>query len=98
MITLMRPDIQAKCYQEIHAAFGETEMPNYTERSKTPYVEAMLMEVNRFFEIAPLGGPRRVMKTCELGGYVIPKNTTLLIGLGTVHMDKEYWKDPEIFR
>lgn len=38
------------------------------------------------------------MHATTLGGYDIPKNTTILIGLHSVHMDKVYWNDPEIFR
>lgn len=98
MITLMRPDIQARCYQEIHDALGEDGLANYAERSKTPFIEAMLLEVHRFFHIVPVSGPRRVLKSCELGGYLIPKNTTVLIGLRSVHMDKTFWGDPEEFR
>lgn len=98
MITMMRPDLQEKIHEEILSVIGSKGQPNYVERSKMPFVEAFLLEVQRFFHIAPLSGPRRVLKTCTLGGYTIPKNTTVLIGLGSVHMDAEFWKDPEVFR
>lgn len=98
MITLMRPDLQEKCQKEIHNALGVDGTPDYTSRTKMPFVEAMLLEVQRFFHIVPISGPRRVLKTCELNGYTIPKNTTVLIGLRSVHMDEEFWKDPEVFR
>lgn len=98
MITLMRPDLQAKCQQEIQNVLGVDGNPEYADRSKMPFIEAMLLEVQRFFHIVPISGPRRVLKTCELDGYTIPKNTTILIGLRTVHMDTEFWKDPEEFR
>ena len=98
MITLMRPDLQEKLSAEIFKVIGHDGSPNYAERGKTPFVEATLLEVQRFFHIVPLSGPRRVLKTCELAGYTIPKNTTVLIDLRSVHMDKEFWKDPEVFR
>lgn len=98
MITLMRPDLQAKCQQEIQNVLGFDGNPEYADRSKMPFIEAMLLEVQRFFHIVPISGPRRVLKTCDLDGYTIPKNTTILIGLRTVHMDTEFWKDPEVFR
>lgn len=98
MITLMRPELAEKCYQEIHSVLGDDGVPNYADRSRFPFVEAMLLEVQRFFHIAPISGPRRVLKTCELGGYTIPQNTTVLIGLGSVHMDSDFWGDPEVFR
>lgn len=98
MITMMRPEIQERCFREIHEALGTNGIPNYAERSKMPFVEAMLFEVHRFFHIVPISGPRRVLKSCELGGYTIPRNTTVLIGLRSIHMDVDFWKDPENFR
>lgn len=98
MITMMRPDLQEKIRKEIHSVIGCKEKPNYVERAKMPFVQATLLEVQRFFHIVPITGPRRVLKTCELGGYTIPKNTTVLIGIRSVHMDAEFWKDPEVFR
>ena len=98
MITLMRPDVQEKCHKEIDAILGRGISPNYANRMSLPYVEAVLLEVQRFFHIAPLTGPRRTLRTCQLGGYTIPKNTTVLIGVISVQMDAEFWKDPETFR
>lgn len=81
MITLMRPDLQERLYKEINDVLGPDGVPTYSQRSKMPLIEAMLLEVQRFFHIVPISGPRRVMKTCQLDGYTIPKNTTILIGL-----------------
>lgn len=98
MITMMRPELQERIHEEIFGVLGSNGKPDYAERSKMPFVQATLLEVQRFFHIVPLSGPRRVLKACELGGYSIPKNTTVLIGLRSVHMDAEFWKDPEVFR
>lgn len=38
------------------------------------------------------------MQDTTLGGYDIPKNTTILIGMHSVSMDKEIWTDPDVFR
>lgn len=98
MITLMRPDLQKRCHEEIQNVLGSEGVMAYADRSKMPFVEAMLLEVQRFFHIVPLSGPRRVLRECSLGGYTIPKDTTVLIGLRSVHMDDKFWKDPESFR
>lgn len=98
MMTLIRPDLQEKIHTEIFSVLGSDGVPNYAERSQMPFVEAFLFEVQRFFHIVPISGPRRVLKTCELGGFTIPKNTTVLIGLRSVHMDEDFWKDPQEFR
>ncbi|CRL00053.1 CLUMA_CG013340, isoform A [Clunio marinus] len=98
MVTLMRPDLHEKCVKEINEVLGRNETPSYALRSQMPFIEAMILEVQRFFHVTPLTGPRRVLKTCELGGYRIPKDSTVLISLRSVHMDPEFWKDPEVFR
>lgn len=53
---------------------------------------------SRLFHIVPTSGPRRVLKTTTLGGYTIPENTTVLIGLHSVQKDKSHWDEPDVFR
>lgn len=99
MMMLIRQDIQNRCHKEIESVLAGNEFTvNYSEKSKMPYIEAVLLEVQRFFHIVPISGPRRALKATTLGGFDIPRNTTILIGLRTVHMDKSFWRDPEVFR
>lgn len=98
MMMIVRPDIKQKCVEEISANLKNGEDLNYANRFKFNYIQAFLLEVQRFFHIIPITGPRRVLKTCNLGGYEIPRNTTVLIGLKSVHMDEEFWKEPEVFK
>lgn len=92
------PKIQSRIQKELDAVYGEGQTPSVLEKSKFSYIEATIMEVQRFFHITPITGPRRVLRETTLGGYTIPKNTTVLIHLRSVHMDKDHWGDPEIFR
>lgn len=94
MTLILFPDIKARLFEELSPHAN----PTSKIRPQLPFCEAYLMEIQRFFHIVPVSGPRRVTKTTTLGDYVIPKNTTVLIGLRTVHMDKEFWGDPEVFR
>lgn len=63
-----------------------------------PYVEAVLFESERFCHVAPIIGPRRTLNSTSLDGYNIPKDTTILISLHSVHFDPDIWGDPENFR
>lgn len=94
MMLLIRPDIKDRIFEEISL------FPNPTSKNRPDlhFTEAYLWEIQRFFNTVPITGPRRTLKTTTLGDYVIPKETTILIGLGSVHSDKEYWGDPEVFR
>ncbi|EDS41083.1 conserved hypothetical protein [Culex quinquefasciatus] len=95
MMMVVRPDIQAKVHQEIDQ---HSDPIRWTDHSQLPYVEAVIMEVQRFFHTAAISGPRRAIRDCELGGYRIPKDTTIFVDLKSVHMDPDYWNDPEVFR
>ncbi|KAG5667172.1 hypothetical protein PVAND_015167 [Polypedilum vanderplanki] len=99
MSMLLYPEIQRKIHKEIDEVLGEnSEMPRYIDRNRMPYTEAVLLEVQRMYSVASVSGPRRTMKATTLGGYDLPKYTTILIGLATVHKDEDYWKDPHNFR
>ncbi|XP_053674512.1 probable cytochrome P450 305a1 [Anopheles nili] len=98
MMMIFRPDVQHKVHEEIDTQLALEAVPHYDDRLKLPYVEAFLLEIQRFFSIAPLNGPRRTVTDCTLGGYRVPKDTTVLMGLRNVHMDPEHWGDPEVFR
>lgn len=98
MLMVIHPKVQERVRNDIDAVLGQDQPSRYSEKNKLSYIEAVLLEVQRFTHIAPLGAPRRVLEETTLAGYVIPKNTTVLIGLDTVLMDKEYWGDPKTFR
>jgi cytochrome P450 len=54
----------------------------YTEHlcHRLPYIEAVLMEVQRMYQVTPVAGPRRVTKDTTLHGYNIPKARIKLLG------------------
>lgn len=94
MTLLLHPEWKEKLFTEI----SEFQNPTSKNRPNLRLTEAYLYEVQRFWSSVPITGPRRVLKTTTLGNYVLPKNTTVLIGVGSVHHDKEFWGDPEVFR
>uniref|UniRef100_A0A8W7PWE0 Cytochrome P450 n=1 Tax=Anopheles coluzzii TaxID=1518534 RepID=A0A8W7PWE0_ANOCL len=98
MMMIVHPDVQDKVHREIDSQLEPNAIPHYDDRLKLPYVEAFLLEVQRFFSIVPVNGPRRAVADCTLGGYRVPKDTTVLMGLRNVHMDPDHWGDPEVFR
>lgn len=98
MMLTLHPEIQSELRGEIDIKVGEGIEPGYHNKTSFPRTVAYLMEIQRYFSIAPISGPRRALWDTKLNGFDIPKNTTLLIGLDSVMMDKTYWKDPEVFR
>ncbi len=49
--------------------------PVLKDRSKLPYIDAVLMETLRYMSHVPLSVPHNTTKDTTLGGYQIPKNT-----------------------
>uniref|UniRef100_A0A4W4FN98 Cytochrome P450, family 2, subfamily AD, polypeptide 3 n=2 Tax=Electrophorus electricus TaxID=8005 RepID=A0A4W4FN98_ELEEL len=62
-----------------------------------PYTEAVIHEIQRMGNIAPLGFPRRASKDTTLGGYFIPKGTSVTVSLSSVLNDKSEWETPDTF-
>lgn len=98
MSLVLYPNVQSRCQREIDDVLGKAELPSLRDKTKLSYIEAVILETQRLFNIVPMSGPRRVLKPTKLGDYYLPKNTTVLIGIETVNMDKEYWGDPDNFR
>ncbi|XP_067644720.1 probable cytochrome P450 305a1 isoform X2 [Eurosta solidaginis] len=99
MMLSLQPEVQARVYEEITLNSTKHKIEaNLCNREHFPYTNAFIMEVQRYFSITPVTGPRRALWNTTLAGYCIPKNTTILIGLHSVHMDKAHWGDPECFR
>lgn len=89
-------NIQEKIYNEIFNRIGDN-MPSWTDTSRLVYTMAFLSEIQRYFTIVPIAGPRRALDDIHMDGYVIPKDTTILISVGDVHFDPNVWEEPEKF-
>jgi len=45
--------------------------------NRLPYVEATILELHRYKTLGPLALARRAFKDTEVGGYFIPKGTSV---------------------
>ncbi|XP_067140643.1 vitamin D 25-hydroxylase-like isoform X1 [Centruroides vittatus] len=90
------PKIQRKVQKEIDAVFG-TEHPVWEDRLRLPYTQAVIMEIQRWRTILPLSGLRYALSDCKIREYTIPKGTTVLLNIWSIHNDPSYWDNPEEF-
>ena len=97
LLMVMHPDVQTRVQQEIDSTLGGR-LPSYSDRSQLPYTEATLMEISRRCTITPQAVPHSAISDAVFRGYKIPKDTFVYAHLQEVHMDAEYWGDPEAFR
>ncbi|CAG5116848.1 unnamed protein product [Candidula unifasciata] len=92
------PEVQEKVYREIEAHVGIERIPNMFDKPKLVYLNAVIMETQRFASLIPVGIMREVSDTFELGGFTLPKGSILWPVLDSVHYEKKIWGDPENFR
>lgn len=87
-----------KVRSELDAVVGRKRLPNINDRNQLPYVEAVLCEIQRYANVAPLGIAHRAEETVKFLDHIIPKDAVMLVSLYSLNMDEEYWKDPKVFR
>jgi cytochrome P450 len=76
---LKNPVVLAKAQAELDAVVGNTRLPEFGDRPQIPYLEAVVMEALRWVPALPLGLPHYTTADDEYRGYLIPKDTTVLI-------------------
>ncbi|XP_027842396.2 methyl farnesoate epoxidase-like [Aphis gossypii] len=94
---LKHQDVQDKVHAELDSVIGDREI-HFEDKKRLNYLEAVLMEVQRHSNVAPLAIAHRTIRTTSLQEYIIPKDTLILASIWSVHMDKNHWGDPEVFR
>ncbi|XP_044309940.1 cytochrome P450 2C20-like [Varanus komodoensis] len=91
------PHIQAKVQEEIDEAVGTMRLPCSEDRKRMPFTNAVVHECQRYQIFNPEILSRKVTCHIKFRGYSIPKGTTVLPLLTSVHYDPLQWETPEKF-
>lgn len=60
------PDAVRLAQAHIDSVVGRERMPTFGDRSKLPYIDAIVKEVLRWRPVGPIGLPRRSTQVCIL--------------------------------
>lgn len=90
------PEVEEKLVQEVHEVVGDREV-TAEDVLQLNYLNQVIHESMRHRPPVYSMG-REALTDQELGGYPVPKGTTLLMPQWVVHHDARWYEDPEEFR
>lgn len=94
---LHNPDVKTRMMTEIDDVVGTSRFPSLNDKQNMPYSEAVITEVTRMANVAPLGVPHSCNRAVEFRGYTIPKGAVLLPNLDSVLFDPAEFSNPDAF-
>ncbi|XP_017904335.1 PREDICTED: cytochrome P450 2D14 isoform X2 [Capra hircus] len=89
LLMILHPDVQRRVQQEIDEVIGKVRRPEMGDQALMPFTVAVVHEVQRFADIAPLGVPHMTSRDIE--------GTTLITNLSSVLKDETVWEKPFCF-
>nr|XP_045008630.1 cytochrome P450 2C26-like isoform X1 [Jaculus jaculus] len=97
LLLLKHPHVTAKVQEEIDHVIGRHRSPCMQDRSRMPYTDATLHEIQRYIDLIPTNLPHAVTCDIKFRNYLIPKGTTVLTSLSSVLHDSKEFPNPEVF-
>ncbi|RAL15237.1 cytochrome P450 [Aspergillus homomorphus CBS 101889] len=94
----LNPEVQRKAQAEIDEAIHDNRLPTFADRSRLPYVNALVKEVLRWHPVTPMALPHTNVESDVFHGYWIPKGAIVLPNVWAFMHDTSTYPDPIAFK
>ncbi|CAJ0959684.1 unnamed protein product, partial [Mesorhabditis belari] len=94
---LSRPEIVEKCRNEINEVTGDGRVLCLKDRPKTPYLNAVINEIQRYGSILSVNLWRVTTGPCHIGGCEIPVGTLSTAQLSVIMQNDRVFDQPQEF-
>ena len=82
----LNPGAQEKAQAELDAVVGPDRLPDFEDRASLVYVNAIIKEALRWFNVTPLGISHRSMEDDVISGYFVPAGSILIANIWCVRL------------
>ncbi|KAI1705901.1 cytochrome p450 domain-containing protein [Ditylenchus destructor] len=95
---LLDVDAQSKMQLELDSVVAPDEKVSIAHKSRLPYTNAVVNEVQRLCNLLPQNLYHRTMREVELNGYKLPKSTNVVPQISCVLFDEKIFPEPNRFK
>ncbi|KAJ7136875.1 cytochrome P450 [Mycena epipterygia] len=92
------PDVLDKLQQELDNVVGLDKLPDFSDRAKLPYMEAVLSETWRWGVPVPINLPHRLTEDDVYRGMRIPKGSVVFGNIWAILRDESIYKNATEFQ
>ena len=95
---LRNPSAMARASVELDGALGNKETVEEADAASLPYLQAVVKEAMRLHPVAPILLPHLAAEDgVEVGGYTVPKGSTVIFNVWAIMRDPGVWEWPDEF-
>ncbi|XP_056176049.1 cytochrome P450 81E8-like [Syzygium oleosum] len=95
---LSNPNSLKRAAEELDSVIGQECLIDETDIAKLPYLQNIVSETLRLKPPAPFLVPHMSSEDCTIGGYNVPRQTTVFINAWSIHRDPNLWDDATSFK
>ncbi|EPS67404.1 hypothetical protein M569_07368 [Genlisea aurea] len=95
---IRNPRVLRKVQQELDGVVGRDRLMTEADIPNLPYLRCVAKECFRLHPPTPLMLPHKASADVKIGGYDVPKGTTVSVNAWAIARDPAIWKEPLEFR